>query len=83
MNRKRGGYAGIIAILLGTIILVYLYAHTYYFSAPISTIPEMGSMETTTTATGLESAHTNIDSAQIMKDKLNEHNTELNKAIGD
>ena len=84
MKQRNGGYVGLIILIVSIAIVVFLFARTYLTPTPEPVINESGTaIVTTTTQTGIEAAHINIDAAKRAQEKLNEQNKELNKALGE
>jgi hypothetical protein len=81
MKEGRGGYVGLVVVLMGTLILVFLYVHTYFSPTPQQVVTKTGSLETTTTETALESAQQNIKTAEALQQKLNQQNQEIDRAM--
>ncbi len=81
MKKRKGGYVGLVVILVATIILIFLYARTYLSPTPQQIVTEQGNIETTTTATRIEANQANLDTAREMQEKMNQQNQEINNAL--
>jgi ribosomal protein L9 len=83
MKNLDGGYVGLVVILIATAILAFLYIRTYLSPTQTQVVNSTGSIETTTTATALESAHQNLETARAMQEKMNQQNQEMSRALGE
>jgi Flp pilus assembly protein TadB len=81
--KKKGGYVGLVVILVATAILALLYARTYFSPTKTQTITPEGAVETTTTQTRMEANQKTLDSARMMQEKLNHQNQGINEALGE
>jgi hypothetical protein len=81
--KTSGGYVGLVAILVATVILVFLYSRTELSPTQTQVVSPSGVIESTTTITGNESAHQNLKTAELMQQKMNQQNQELNKTLGE
>jgi hypothetical protein len=81
MKKSTGGYVGLVVILVATAILAFLFIRTYLSPTTTQVVTETGAVETTTTATRIESNQKNLETARVLQEKLNKQNQEMNEVF--
>jgi len=86
-STAKGGYVGLIVILLSVSIMAFLYTKLYLTPRDRSSSPQSEFQPETASGTApqteYQAMHADVDAATAIQTKLNAHNTETNALINE